>query len=116
MAETTPTKSSGMDPKLASLLAWIFAPITSVIFMVMDDMKRDEFIQFNAKESLYFFVAEIIIYIIFGVLATISFGILSCLLPILSLADLGIRIYVGVQAYNGKKTVLPVIGPMAEKK
>lgn len=115
MAEPTTTKT-GLDPKLASLLAWIFSPIASIIFMVMDDMKKDDFIQFNAKQSLYFFVAEIIIYIIFGVLATISFGILSCLLPILSLADLGVRIYVGVQAYNGKKISLPVIGPMSEKK
>lgn len=84
--------------------------------MFMEDMKKDDFLQFNAKESLYFFVAEIVIYIVVGILSVVSLGIMSCLVPFISLADLGVRIYVGIQAYNGKKIVLPVIGPMVEKK
>ncbi len=116
MAETpTQPAKSGLDPKLAAMLSWIFTPITSVIFMSMEDMKKDEFVQFNAKESLYFFLAEIVIWIVATVLSLIPFVGL-CLYPLLGLADFGVRIYMAIQAYNGKKVVLPVIGPMAEKK
>jgi uncharacterized membrane protein len=107
--------SGGIDPKLAGLLSWIFTPVASLIFLLLEETKEDEFVMFHAKQSLFFFAAEIVIYILVGILTVISLGILSCLVPVISLADLGVRIYVGYKAYQGEHIKLPVIGDMAEK-
>ena len=40
MAVETPQKSPSMDPKLAAALSWFFAPIGSLIFMLLDDFKK----------------------------------------------------------------------------
>lgn len=102
--------SSGMDPKLVALLCWIFAPITSIIFMLIEEMKEDEFIQFNAKESLWYGIANFVLF---------AFAIIPCLGAIIvllgSIAFLIGRIVIGIKAYNGEKVVLPIIGDMASK-
>lgn len=102
--------SSGIDPKLAALLCWIFTPVSSIVFMLIDETKKDEFIQFNAKESLWYGVANIVMYV---------FTIIPCLgwivVIIGSIAFLIGRIVIGVKAYNGEKVVLPIIGDMASK-
>jgi uncharacterized membrane protein len=107
--------ASSIDPKLAGLLAWLLTPIASIIFMVMDDMKKDEFVQFHAKQSLYWFGVEVILWVIVGILGALTFGILGCVGLILPLVEMGVRVYAGVKAYNGEKVMLPIIGEMASK-
>lgn len=117
MAEEKKTTSSGgMDPKLAALLCWLFAPISSIIFMMLDDMKKDDFVQFNAKESLFYSLAQILL--MFGTVLSfipILGWILGCIIWLAEVALLIGRIIVAVKAYNGEKVVLPVIGDMASK-
>ena len=114
-AAAAPSSSSSLDPKLAGLLAWLLAPITSIIFMVMDDMKNDDFIQFHAKQSLYWVGVEIALWIVLSLLSAVSFGILACLFVVLPFLEIGVRIYGAVKAYNGEKVKLPLIGDWAEK-
>ena len=84
--------SSGLDPKLAALLSWVFTPVSSIIFMVLDDMKGDDFVQFHAKQSLYWFVVEMVLYFVVGALTAVSMGILSCIGVVLPFVVLGVRI------------------------
>ena len=117
MAEEIKTSSSSsMDPKLAALLCWIFAPLTGLIFMLMDDMKKDEFIMFNAKESLWYGVAQIVLSfsLVLSVIPIIGL-LISCVAGILQFAMFIGRIIIGVKAYNGEKVVLPVLGDLASK-
>ncbi len=114
--EIKPSTSSSMDPKLAALLCWIFAPLTSLIFMLMDDTKKDEFIMFNAKESLWYGVAQIVLsFASFIMIIPIIGWLISCVIWILQLAMFVGRIIIGVKAYNGEKVVLPVLGDLASK-
>lgn len=114
--ETKVSTSTSMDPKLAALLCWIFAPITSLIFMLMDDMKKDEFIQFNAKESLWYGVAQIVLsFGTFISIIPIIGWMIGCLIAILQIALFIGRIIIAVKAYNGEKVVLPVLGDLASK-
>jgi uncharacterized membrane protein len=53
---------------------------------------------------------SIVVYVILTV--TI---VLACLAPIWMLVDLGVRIYMAIQANKGEMTKLPVIGDMASK-
>jgi uncharacterized membrane protein len=117
MAEEKKTSSSSsMDPKLVALLCWIFAPLTSIIFMLLDDMKGDEFIMFNAKESLWYGVAQIVLTFAYVITVIPVIGLMiSCLIVILQMAMFVGRIIIGVKAYNGEKVVLPVLGDMASK-
>lgn len=114
-AEASGNKSSGIDPKLAGLLSWLFTPVTSVLFLVLDDTKNDPFAQFHAKQSLYWFVVEIILWVVMGVLSVVTFGILACLTIVVPLIFLGVRVYGGYKAYQGEKFMFPVIGEMADK-
>jgi uncharacterized membrane protein len=107
--KSTSTASSGMKPEMMALLSWIFAPITSLIWM----NEKDDLVRFHAKQSLYYGIFAIVMYVLTWVLAFTI--ILACLSFIWPLVDLGVRIYMAIQANKGEKTKLPVIGDMAEK-
>lgn len=114
--EKTTSTSSSMDPKLVALLCWIFAPLTSIIFMLLDDTKDDEFIMFNAKESLWYGVAQIVLSFASFIIVIPFIGwVISCIIWLLQIAMFVGRIIIGVKAYNGEKVVLPIIGDMASK-
>lgn len=111
MAETTSGKT-GMDPKLAGLLSWIFAPVTSIIFMLMEDTKKDEFVLFHAKQSLVYSIAQIILFpigLVFMFIPVVGV-ILNCGMWLVHLAFFAGRIYFAIKAYNGEKIAVPLIG------
>jgi uncharacterized membrane protein len=116
-AKKETNKSAGMDPKLAALLSWIFSPLSSLIFILMEDMKKDEFIQFHAKQSLFWAIAEVVLGVTVGIISIIPFvQLITCLLgPVLLLLSLGVRIYGAYKGYQGEKVELPIIGEMAAK-
>lgn len=102
MAEAK-SSGSGLDPKVAALLCWLLAPITSVIFLLVD--KDDKFVKFHALQSLvWFFVAMVIS-------SVLSFTIiLACLFWVPFI----VNIYAAIKAYNGEMWKLPVIGDWVE--
>ena len=111
MAVETPQKSPSMDPKLAAALSWFFAPIGSLIFMLLDDFKKDEFIQYHAKLSLYYGIVNIVLPFCGFIFMFISFLniLVGCLMWILLIGLFIGRIYYTVKAYNGEKPVVPVL-------
>ena len=108
VGSTSTGTSSGLDPKLAAALSWFFTPIVSIIFMVMDDMKKNEFIQWHAKASLYYGIANIAAAFILWLLVFIPI-LGACLYGLIMLSFFVGRIYFTVKAYNGEKPKIPVI-------
>jgi uncharacterized protein len=103
MATTSPSNN-----KTNAILAWLFAPITSFIWM----NDADEFLKHHAKQSLYWGVADIVVW---GILFVLSFLIIgACLMPIWAIIDLVVRVMGIVKANNGEKWVVPVIGGMVK--
>lgn len=105
--EAKQASGSGLDPKVASLLAWIFAPLGSIIFMITE--KDDEFVKFHAFQSLFAAIAGWVIYFV-GSFVTLGFGAVC-----LWLVPFGIQIFGAIKAYQGEKYKFPIIGDMAEQ-
>ncbi|MBN1618603.1 hypothetical protein JW887_04680 [Candidatus Dojkabacteria bacterium] len=100
--ETNQTKK-GMDPKVAGLLAWLFCPISSLIFMLIEDMKQDKTIQHHAKQSLWYGIINI---------AAMAIIWVPCIGWLIGVAFLVGRLIFAFQAYSGKEVKVPVIGDM----
>ncbi|MBN1332087.1 DUF4870 domain-containing protein [Candidatus Dojkabacteria bacterium] len=107
MAETTAApaaKTADGQVKTNAMLAWLFAPITSFIWM----NDANEFLQYHAKQSLSWSLVSIVGHIIFSI--SMAFFIGLCLWPAWALLDIGIRVYGLMKANNGEKWEVPVVG------
>ena len=99
-----------------ALLAWIFAPITSFIFM----NDKDAFTKKCAKHSMYFGVADIIIQAVLWiggiVLSFIFIGFLCFPLAFLwSMVSIAVRVIGAVKANKGELFEVPVISGMVKE-
>ena len=128
-----PASGSGMDPKVAAALSYIW--IVGVIFFFIE--KDNKFIRFHAVQSIIFGIANTVILIVLmvvGFVLTFAFGIggamigggvgtlVSMLVWLIWLLFwvIAIALFVGfilaaVKAYQGQKFKLPIIGNIAEK-
>jgi len=110
-AEETKAKtvSSDSNSNLMAALAWLFAPISSLVFILVDTYKKDKFIQFWAWESLAYSVA---FFVISMVLTTVTLGLASCLVTPVYLVLWVLGAY---KAFQGEKWKLPYVGDWAEQ-
>lgn len=120
MAEATnpsPSKTSiGLDENLAGVLAYFFAPLSSILLLVME--KQSKFVKFHAVQSLAFVAVWFVIsfgYSFSWILPDFLGLLLSCGLSLLGLAAFGVWIFMMWKAYNNEMYKLPVIGDIAEK-
>lgn len=104
--------------KITAAITWIFTPITSLILYT----DKDSFVQWHAKQSLYYGVISAMVYFI-GFVLTFFLGLLpsflsliviclQCLLMLWFFADLAIRIVGAWKAYSGEKWSLPFISKL----
>jgi len=121
-APTQPAGNSGtgLDPKVAILLCWIFSPLSSIIFIATE--KNDKRIKFHAWQSLFYVIAAIVVSVALAIISAIltaivpaMFCITTPLYSILGLAFFIVPIVAIVKAYNGEDWKLPMIGDMADK-
>lgn len=98
--ETIGKSSTGLNENVAALLSILFAPITSVIFFLLE--KDSEFVKFHAIQS--------------GILGVIAF--LLGLIPIIGfftgLAAFVLWIILLIKSYQGEFYKLPIIGQITE--
>ncbi|WKZ30584.1 MAG: hypothetical protein QY314_02295 [Candidatus Dojkabacteria bacterium] len=101
--EATVVATSDSNTKLIAAVAWLLAPISSIVLIVLDNYKKDKFIQFHAWQSLAF-----------GIVAFIANAVLSwtCIVP---LAVFVVWILGVIKAFQGEMWKLPVIGDWAEQ-
>ena len=126
-----------MDPKVAAALSYIW--IVGVIFFIME--KENNFVRFNALQSILFGVANSVIMFVLAIIATILTVVFSIgaaaaasgggdgiativgllvwliwlIFWLIALAMFAGLIYAAVKAYQGQTFKLPFIGNMAEK-
>ena len=101
--------STGMQPNVEALLAYLFGLVTGVIFYVIE--KENRFVKFHAMQSICISVAFFIFGVVFAFIPVI--GVIAGLL--LNLAGLILWIVCMVKAYQGAWFRLPVVGDVAAK-
>lgn len=119
----TAAATAGIQSNVAAALTYIAGLITGVIFLVLDPYKQDRFVRFHAFQSIFFNIAWIVLWIVWGivglVLAALTKGLFLVIqLPInllLMLAGLALWIFLMFKAYQGITWKLPYIGDLAEK-
>jgi uncharacterized membrane protein len=94
---------------VAGALAYVTI-IPAIVFLVLEPFNRKRFVRFHAFQSIFVYVAWIIIGI------GLSFvGFIPFLWTIVRLAMFVILLILALKAYQGKMFKLPVIGDLAEQ-
>jgi uncharacterized membrane protein len=118
--DSTPSvpPQSGLSDNAAGALAY-FTFIPAVIFLIVEPYNKKSFVRFHAWQSILLTIAAIVINAILGIILG-----LAIFLPILlhgflwsliQLAWLAIWLICVINAFNGKRIKLPIIGDLAEK-
>ncbi len=100
---------------VASALCYLLIP--AIVFLVIAPYNQNKTVRFNAFQSIFLFVAtvagSIALGIVFGILHLwfIAFSIHS----LYNLACFVLWIYLLITTFQGKTTVLPLIGPLAQQ-
>ncbi len=101
--------TSGMQPNVEALLAYLLGFITGIIFYIIE--KENKFVRFHAVQSIvvfgFFFVLGIVLSLI-PVLGRI-------LMPALWIIEIVVWIVLMMKAYQGENFKLPIAGDIAEK-
>jgi len=105
--ETIGKSSTGMDENIAALVSIIVAPITSLIFFMIE--KDSKFVKFHAAQSGILAVALYVLGFIFGIIPIIGW-LLALILPLVAFV---LFIILLIKAYNGEWYELPIIGEIA---
>ncbi len=118
------TASAGMSNNVAGLLCYILGIITGIIFLVLEPYKNNRFVRFHAFQSIFFWVACCVIWMIWSwVIAGAflsggglgSFGFLGLTFAFLRLLMFVCWIFLMVKAYGNEEYRLPIIGDLAAK-
>ena len=117
----SPPQSSGMDPKLAGLLAYIVPPITGIVFLLIE--KANPVVRWHAAQSTAFGVAWIVLWVVFTVLSMVLSVIVPLIGTVISLL-IWVVIFIGgfvlwviclIKGYSGEMWRMPLIAPLADK-
>jgi uncharacterized membrane protein len=115
------TQSSGMDPKLAGLLAYLIPPITGIIFFIIE--KSNQVVRWHAAQSIVFGIAWIVVWVLFSVLSMILSAIIPIIGTIISLL-VWVVVFLGgmvlwivclIKGYSGQMWRMPLVAPWADK-
>ena len=119
-AASTPA-SMPMDENVAGMLAY-FTIIPAIIFLLIEPYNRNRFVRFHCFQSIFTFVAVIVIDIalkiataMLFVVPVVGWMISAALWGLWSLALLGLWLLLVIKAYQHQMFKLPVVGDMAEK-
>jgi uncharacterized membrane protein len=110
----------GLDPKLASLLAYLCSPFTGLLFILLE--KNDKTVRLHAWHSLVFGGACIVLSIVMSVISSIMlnislmlYGAFNIVNLVISLGEFVLWIMLMVRAYQGSILNIPVITDLARK-
>lgn len=102
--------STGLDPTLAALLAYLVGPVSGLLFLVLE--KKSRFVRFHAMQSTITFLALIVVSVVGGVVPLLGplIGFLAWMLMLV------LWVLLMVKALQGDWFKLPVVGDMAEER
>jgi len=107
---------SGLSDNAASGLAYITI-IPAIIFLIVEPFNRNPLVRFHSWQSIFFCIACVVIDIALDIFRRIPFigWTLWFLYPLVGLGFLIVWLIVLINAFNGKRFKLPVLGDLAEK-
>jgi uncharacterized membrane protein len=107
---------TGLSDDAACGLAYLtFIP--AIIFLVVPPYNQSAKVRFHSWQSIFLAVAWLAIWIVLMFVGSIPFlNLLDVVLfPLLGLGFLILWLVVMINAFNGKRINLPIIGPLAAK-
>lgn len=117
--------SAGLQQNVAAALCYLLGVLTGIVFLVLEPYNKDRLIRFHAFQSIFLWVAVIVLGIglsvlslVLGFIPMIGWigGIIVLLLSlVLWFGVFVVWIYLMYKSYNNQRVVLPLIGPLAEK-
>jgi uncharacterized membrane protein len=115
-----PPAVAGMADNAASALCYVLGLITGILFLVLEPYNKNRTIRFHAFQSIFLNVAVIILAIGVGIFDSmlwhmIGFWLSSLVSLVFNLACFALWIFMIVTTYQGRTTVLPLIGPLAQQ-
>jgi len=112
----------GLTSNVAGLLAYLFWPITCVLFLVVEPYNKDKFVRFHSFQALFLGIAAFGVAIVLGVITIVLMlipwvgaALAALLWAVFVLAVLGLVIFVMYKAYNNELYMIPFIGQLAAK-
>lgn len=114
------SETTGMDPKLAGLLAYLVPPITGIVFLLIE--KRQAVVRWHAAQSIVFGVAWIALWIGATILSMVlsAIPIVGWLIGILLWLVLGLGgfllwILCLIKGYSGQMWRMPFLAQFADR-
>ena len=104
-------RTSGMQSNVAALLSYVV--IIAIVFLLVEPFKNDKFVRFHAFQSIFYWVAVIVIFMLIGMVFPLSVWFLVYW-PLRVLSFI-LMVFLMYKAYNNEKFKLPFIGDLAEK-
>jgi uncharacterized membrane protein len=108
--------AAGMTDNAASALCYVLGLITGILFLVLAPYNQNKTIRFHAFQSIFLSIAWIVISMVINIVfSALHMWSLMFLSTLVGLAFFILWIYMIITAYQGKKVVLPLIGPIAQQ-
>jgi uncharacterized membrane protein len=109
--------STGMDPKIAVLLSYLFSWLGGLIFFLME--KENKFVKWNALQALILGILEIaciiVISLILGLIPYIGWFFFSWLGYVLAGVCWIFAVIAIIKGFSGKSYRIPGISKLADK-
>ena len=104
-------RTSGMQSNVAALLSYVV--IIAIVFLLVEPFKNDKFVRFHAFQSIFYWIAVIVVFMLIGLVFPLSVWFLVYW-PLRVLSFI-LMVFLMYKAYNNEKFKLPFIGDLAEK-
>jgi uncharacterized membrane protein len=111
-AQAQPFSAPGLSDNVAGALCYLGVIVTGIIFLILAPYNQSKFVRFHAFQSVFLFIAFIILEFAIGIILHIFALFVG---PLLGLAFLITWLYMMYSAFNNQKVKLPIIGDLAEK-
>jgi uncharacterized membrane protein len=116
--DMTVATRSGISDNAAGAISY-FTFIPAIVFLLLAPYKESSYVRFHAWQSVLLCITAFVVDIIVGVIALLSLFLgtvaLAYTMRIVSLFWLILWIVCVIQAMNGRKFRIPMLGSIAEK-
>lgn len=106
MMEGKEQSSTGLEENVAGFFCYLLGFVTGIVFLVVE--KKSSFVKFHAKQSTITFLGLFVIILVIGWIP-----VLGTLVWIFTLI---LWLILMIEALQGKRYSLPIVGKMAEGK
>lgn len=98
------TTSTGLSSNVAAALAYFF--ITAIIFLVMEQYKKDKFVRFHSFQAIAFFIASFVVRIVWSMIVSLGFLSFGFLFTIFGMVGILISLAIFIYWLLDRKSVV----------